>query len=409
MITPLPPCASFTLPWDDPEAPDPVTAITAARETLGDSFVVTSGGTTYWFVFAPAGLDAFYGVAEASASKGLADYRMLVRKLPPELFGGRRTFAHDLFGGDAVTGYLAMVDAAIGAAVAALPDDSALDVFAFARDVGHRIATACWFGTPDPPASLVADLDVLDAAEAFVRPASVVAHEPEAERAAFERIVTFVADALTLDRAASFLDDISERWADVRTAPTSTDDTHARGVAGDLVLLHLATMTNLFAAIGWAITWCTAHGVADDDLDDAAYEAVRLGQRSIMLREVLRPISFDDGTTTRTVDPGTMLATMLPVTNLAADPTFDPSRWRRRGAHHDLQATTFGHGDHRCPAQRFSVQAITRTVRALRRDYDLAITAPVPGPLPMQIGGMARPATPVTMRAVRRSVRPAER
>ena len=100
-----------------------------------------------------------------------------------------------------------------------------------------------------------------------------------------------------------------------------------------------------------------------------------------------------------------MLATMLPVTNLAADPDFDPRRWRRRGAHHDVHATTFGHGDHRCPAQRFSVQAITRTVRALRAGHDLEVAGPVPAPLAMQIGGMARPDRPFVLRAIRPAAR----
>jgi hypothetical protein len=43
-ITPRPPLASFALPWDDPEAPDPVRALRAARALLGDTFGVESGG-----------------------------------------------------------------------------------------------------------------------------------------------------------------------------------------------------------------------------------------------------------------------------------------------------------------------------------------------------------------------------
>ncbi len=131
----MPPVAGFALPWDDPGAPDPVVALTEARRTLGDTFAVRSGGTTYLFVFGEPGLRAFYAVAERDASKGLADYRMLVRKLPIELFAERRTFPHDLFGAQEVEGYLENLDWAIGAHIEELGDAGTFDVFVLARAV----------------------------------------------------------------------------------------------------------------------------------------------------------------------------------------------------------------------------------------------------------------------------------
>jgi len=97
-IDPSPPRCDFTMPWDSPDETDPVVGLTDARRKLGDTFTVESGGVTYLFTFSEAGLRSFYAVEERYASKGLADYRMLVRKLPDELFVERRTFAHDLFG-----------------------------------------------------------------------------------------------------------------------------------------------------------------------------------------------------------------------------------------------------------------------------------------------------------------------
>ena len=88
------PHASFTLPWDEADAPAPVDALRSARTQLGDTFTLVSGEDRYLFLFSDEGLRSFYGVAERDASKGLADYRMLLRKFPPELFDGRRTFAH---------------------------------------------------------------------------------------------------------------------------------------------------------------------------------------------------------------------------------------------------------------------------------------------------------------------------
>ena len=96
LIDPSPPRSDLAMPWDSPDETDPVVGLTDARRQLGDTFAVESGGVTYLFTFSEVGLRSFYAVEERFASKGLADYRMLVRKLPDELFVGRRTFAHDL-------------------------------------------------------------------------------------------------------------------------------------------------------------------------------------------------------------------------------------------------------------------------------------------------------------------------
>ena len=104
------PLAGFALPWDDPDAPDPVVALTGARDELGDTFVLQSGRVTYLFTFGEPGLRNFYALAERDASKGIADYRMLARKLPASLFAERRTFAHDLFGAQEVESYLDALD-----------------------------------------------------------------------------------------------------------------------------------------------------------------------------------------------------------------------------------------------------------------------------------------------------------
>ena len=108
MIVPMPPVAKeCALPWDAPLA-DPVRALADARRLLGDTFVVDSGEDRYLFTFAPVGVHSFYALAEETASKGVADWRMLRRKLPDEVFVGRRTLPHQLFGREDVTRYLAM-------------------------------------------------------------------------------------------------------------------------------------------------------------------------------------------------------------------------------------------------------------------------------------------------------------
>jgi cytochrome P450 len=419
-VAPTLPAADLTFPWDDADAPDPVEALVAARARLGDAFTVVSGRDRYLFVFSPDALRGFYAVPEDVASKGLADYRMLVRKLPKELFATRRTFAHDLFGAQDVEGYLGHLDVAIARQVDELGPEGSVDVFALARRLGHRLALGCWMGdaAADQPMldTLVAELDRLDGAEAFVHPERMGAEREgfDAERLALLRVEAVVAELLAENPPTDgFLAEIAARWTDVDATE------RARGVAGDVVLLHIATMTNLFAALGWTLGLLVLHPDARERVEagDAAFlercalEAIRIGQRSIMMRTVLTPCSIDDGARTHELEPGMILATMLPVTNLTAAPGFDgydPDRWdgRRLRDEADLGAreevTTFGHGSHRCPAQRFSLSAIGRAVHRLVTTFELAPEFSTIRPLPLQIGGVARPADPCVVRYRRR-------
>jgi cytochrome P450 len=419
VITPAPPRATFALPWDEPSAPDPVAALTAARAALGDTFVVHSGDRPTLFVFGPKAVTALYALPENVASKGLADYRMLRRKLPEALFVERRTFAHDLFAAREVETYLAHLDHAIARQLEELGDAGVLEVFAFARRVGHRLALACWMGPAagEPPLldALIESMDVLDGAESFVDPArmaEIAANGQREERAALEAVEAAVGELLSTDEPAAspgFLGEIASRWLDVDGAEL------VHGVAGDVVLLHVATMTNLFAALGWTLAELLLHPAAlarvaageHAFLEQAAMEAVRRGQRSIVTREVLRPCAVDDGHTTYELAPGVHLATMVPLTNAAAAvgvDRFEPDRWegRRLRGERELPApelvVTFGHGPHRCPAQRFSLRVITGAVQRLVDAYVLEPEFTELRPRPGQIGGVARAADPCPVR-----------
>ena len=110
---PAPPYAEGTgLPWDV-AVDDAVAAIAAARARHGDTFVVESGADHYLFTFSPTGVESFYALTEETASKGVADYLMLRRKLPDEIFAGRRTLPSTLFRRDDVASYLANLDRAL--------------------------------------------------------------------------------------------------------------------------------------------------------------------------------------------------------------------------------------------------------------------------------------------------------
>jgi cytochrome P450 len=423
-VSPLPPIAEGVgMPWDV-AVEDPVLALAAAREQYGDTFVVDSSRDRYLFTFSPVGVASFYALAEQSASKGLADFRMLSRKLPEEIFAGRRTFPHELFNRDDRLAQLAGLSQALDATVQELGESGTLDLFALTRRIGHRVGLASWGGPGSASGAnfdrLVAAFDALDGAEAFVRPdvmAAVAANGKADEKAALAEVALVIGEALDqpLDpQQHPLFARVVDRWADEPTPVRRT------GVAYDVALVHIASMSNLFAALGWTLVDLMNHPpdrdrVAGGDTaraEQCAIESTRLAQRSIMARYVLQPLRFDSGEAVHDVEVGTTIATLLPLTNSSSAPGldhWDPDRWDRwRLVGSDALAapelvTAFGHGRHTCPAQPFSLAAMTAISRRLFTEFDIAkIDDVIPVPEPAQIGGVARVKDPVLVSYQRR-------
>ena len=418
MITPTPPIADARLPWDE-EIDDPIAVIAEARAQHGDTFVIEGARSPFLFLFSPVGVQSFYGVAEANASKGIADWRMLRRKLPPELFRDRRTFPHDLFARDDVVQYLGVVQAAIDVACTELGATGSFEVFEFTRRLGHRIGLSTWAGpcgTSSEFDALIAALDDLDGAAAFVDPgamAAVAASDYAAERRALATAEQIIGHAVTVRDAGpnpppDHFQRIIETWDD---APPEIRD---KGIARDVILVHLGSMSNLFSALGWLLVDVTHRPELTDAIragdhalaERCALESTRIAQRSIMLRAVLQPVDIDDGSQTWHVEPGVTLATLLPLTNLATDDlrTYDPERWKKRrirdgrgGGEHRELVTAFGHGAHTCPAQPFSLAVMTAVLEAMLDRYELTPEFATARPRTAQIGGVARASTACTI------------
>jgi cytochrome P450 len=194
----------------------------------------------------------------------------------------------------------------------------------------------------------------------------------------------------------------------------------AVGVALDVALIHVASMSNLFAAVGWMLVDLLTH---PDELAElragdraraevCALESTRLAQRSIMARYVAAPVTLDVGDAVHEVGAGATIATLLPLTNTSAAPglaAWDPSRWnRRRLADPSALAavelvTVFGHGRHTCPAQPFSLSTMTAAASRLFTAFDMEPGwVERPSPVRNQIGGVARAAAPCPVRYRRR-------
>jgi cytochrome P450 len=423
------------LPWDGVVA-DPVAALADARSRLGDTFVVDSGADRYLFLFSPMGVAALYGLPEATASKGVADWRMLRRKLPDEVFAGRRVLPHQLFGREDVASYLRNVELAVEAAADELGSEGEVDLFSLSRRLGHRVGLASWGGPRaaegDRFEKLISAFDQLDGSESFVHPdamAQVAATDKAAERAALGEVTTQLGRGLAQrdgqrasasagagagDGEHTLFDRVVDAWADAAPEDAVT------GICLDITLIHVASMSNLFAALGWHIVDLVEHPDEADAVrlgdtgvaETCALESTRMAQRSIMARYTLAPFSLELEEGPLDVPPGMTVATLLPLTNCSAMPGldhWDPARWNRRRLRtpNELAAaelvTVFGHGGHSCPARPFSLAAMTLTSRRLLNQFRWEPTwSAHPDPVPAQIGGVARAAAPCRARYRRR-------
>jgi cytochrome P450 len=423
-VEPAPPVVRGRVPWIGAGAAllrDPTRFFDRARAHHGDTFVVDAFGFRMFCVFSPTGVQRLYDLPEREASFGLATYRLIGFKLPPELLVGRRNGPHHLFGSQRVEGYLRALETAVDVEIDELGDEGRFDVFSEARRLGYRLGFSCWAGaeaaSPRYLDRLVWMFDRIDSSEAFVRPANgfvTWATRRSRERRAMHGIESVV-EEIWADRQArgveehDFLEQLVASYSDL------PPDEQLVGAARDVIMLQVGAQSNLYAALAWTLVRILQRSevlAAIRDGDDAllercANEAIRMAQRSITLREVLTPVEIDDGRCTYQVGPGAFVTTMLSVTNTSVAPgldDFDPDHFTgRRLAPAVPVATkelvsTFGHGSHACPAARFSISAIRIAVRRLVETYDLEPEFTDVEPRRRQLGGVARAERPVRVR-----------
>jgi cytochrome P450 len=332
---------------------------------------------------------------------------------------------HRLFGKAKAEGYLAHLRDAVEEDLAELGSMGTFEVFSHMKLLVHRLAFRSWAGkeaaSPRYLKRLVALFEQLDPEEAFVLPgrtiATVLTGKVPEKRALreVERILGEIWDLRAREgrREGDMLEALHESYA---ALPESERGTR---VACDVMILHLASLSNLYAALSWTLVNLLlrpdllARVRAGDDelLERCAHESIRMAQRSITLRKVVAPCTVDDGQTTYHLRPGVFVATMLSVNNTAFPglERFDPSLYDRGRLAPRVPlptpevVSTFGHGQHACPGQRFAIAAIRVALRgfldALELDPQFSWAEPKRG----QIGAVARAADPCPVRYRRRA------
>ncbi|MDT5004678.1 MAG: hypothetical protein QOJ24_1854 [Mycobacterium sp.] len=152
--------------------------------------------------------------------------------------------------------------------------------------------------------------------------AAVAASGKRAERSALDTVVGVVEQAVHRwttgpDADTGLFGRIVDAWSSKPPADL------IRGIGLDVALIHIASMSNLMAALGWAMVDLLSHPAeleavvgGDGDLAQrCALQSTRLAQRSIMSRAVLVPVDLDTGAATYRVPAGWTIATLLPLLN----------------------------------------------------------------------------------------------
>jgi cytochrome P450 len=413
-VDPMPPHVGGVVPWVGAGRAlihDPTAFFTRCRERFGDTFVVDAFGYRLFCVFSPLGVSSLWRLPEEQASKALADLTLLSHKVPIELFEGRRTLPHDLFARDDVEVYLENLRNAVALELSHLGNGGSVELFTFTKRLAHRMGLASWGGmtalSDAELDTLVAHFEQLDASESFVHPHKAIfamATRKRRERRAMRAIEEIFSEALTTRPELGGNDLFSRICASWEGVPSPDREI---GIAHDVIVVHMGSQSNLFAAMAWTLVYALRDPSLveqirqgdDSSLDSFSHEAIRMSQRSIVLRRVVSPIELSDERRTYRLAPGILVTTMLSVTNRSAAPGldhFDANNYR--GATFlrtsELPArelvTTYGHGKHTCPAHRFSTSAIRHATCELFRRFDLTPRFDHPLPLRRQIGGVAR-------------------
>jgi cytochrome P450 len=420
-VTPMPPRIAGLLPWVGAGIGllrDPTGFFVRGRQRLGDTFIVDAFGYRLFCVFSPDGVRQLYALPEEQASFGLATYELVLkRKVPPELLDGRRTFPHDLFARQEVEDYLENLEEAMRVQIDELGDGGTFEIFETMRRLGHRLGLSSWAGretaAPRHLNRLLPAFTRLDTADAFVQPAHALityATGKIRERKAMHAIEAVIAEILQERRATGtapgdYLDQIDAAFSDLPSPEREVN------VARDIMVIHMGAQSNLPAALAWTLVNVVRRPelqgrvAAGDDtlLEQCANESIRMAQRSITLRQVLQPTELVDGKQTYRLAPGVIITTMLSVTNTTAAPgltEFDPAHYTGRRLSDAIAlparelVSTFGHGRHSCPAQRFSISAIRIAITRLLEHYELEPRFTEATPRIRQIGGVARAARP---------------
>jgi cytochrome P450 len=421
-------------------AQSPTNFLAQMRKEYGDTFLVDVFGYKLFCVFSPAGLKSLYAAAEDEASFGMATFDMLGFKTPLEIFmDADIDLFYELLVPDKVAAYVKDFSHVVAQVLAEWGDAGEINVFDTIRTLEQRVGFNVWMGeeaTQDGVwQQFKAHFDVLSQENAFVSPQltlETLTTGKAKEKQAVAGIMALVGDIVARREARN---DWPEDNFTFLYQRFKSDDAQVtlRKLTHNIINANQGFLSNLYAALSWSLINLKQHPQTQQRLDaelaetrskfgerfyesqaaldsmrfceQLLMESVRLAQRSITLRKVMKEIQFDCGDAVYTIQPGVYITTMLSVINTQtpALARFDPDHYQGRRICPELVAqgketiSTFGHGAHACPAQKFSHNMCKVLLAQLLEQFEFGTLAGVIEPSSSQMGGVARAADDVVL------------
>jgi cytochrome P450 len=427
-------------------AQSPTNFLTELRQEYGDTFLVDVFGYKLFCVFSVEGLRSLYSAEEDTASFGMATFDMLGFKTPVEVFmDADIDLFYELLTPDKVSSYIHNFVEVITRVTEEWPDTGEIQIFDEIRTLQQRVGFQLWIGAEASVDGhwqrLKQHFDVLSQENAFVSPQDTLdtlTSGKAREKQAIADIMALISDIVAQrNTSGSWANDtlsfLYQRF--ISQDPQVT----LRKVTHNVINANQGFLSNLYAALAWSLVNLKRHPDSQRRLEEEIsstkarfgadfltnqaaldsmrfceqllMESVRLAQRSITLRKVMKEIQFDCGEEVYTIQPGVYITTMLSVTNTQTPELalFDPDHYQGRRidpallTHGKESISTFGHGKHACPAQKFSHNMCKILITTLLENFEFQHIDADIEPSSSQMGGVARAAHDIKLKYVRKS------
>jgi cytochrome P450 len=363
------------------------------RRVHGDTFILHLFGIKLFCLFSLEGLSFLYQVREADASFTEATRGLLGLKVPNELTDGSMAMFHRGLKKQLLEGYLEHVNAAAVETLRSLGTRGQFEIFSFMKQLIHKVGFLCWVGQevadPENLEQFVRNFEKLDPEQGFKNLAALLwtlLSNKWAEKRALNNIEQVIRRIWTEreKKRECISDNLTSLYEACSHLP---EDRRHRAVAIEVVQFHMASQANMYAALSWTLINLLLHqdvcmermideitkarrcqgdqltydlALLDEltFVEDMVQESLRLAQQSITLRKVMKPCQFGDFQ----IPPGYYLATLLSITNQQTPSDQPPADqfWPFRSlttltGTAQYAVSTFGHGYHACPGQRFAM------------------------------------------------------